>query len=248
MGNMGRTDSGERVIIITGGGGGVGRTVSLRWLQSGASVLVVDHSRKTIDEFSREWAKVPGSEATRLATLATDVTTGAGASEMVAKAEQSFGRPADTLIHLVGAFAMGPLDAPDAPAAWDRMMGTNLQSAFHCYRAALPALRARGGGWIVGLGSRAALAPPAQLAAYAASKAGLLALTRSLSAEVRAQGIHVNVILASIIDTPANRRAMGDDAAKDWVRPDDIADATEYLCSDRARAVHGTALEVYANA
>ena len=240
-----------RVAIITGGAGGVGQTVSLRWLQTGASVLVVDYAQGPLDTFRATAAsQMDGSEigSARLATVAVDVTTEAGAVQMVAEAERAFGKAADTLIHLVGGFAMGPVDAPDAPAIWNRMMALNLLSAFHCYRAALPALRARGGGWIVGMGSRAAVTPSANLSAYAASKAGLIALTQSLSAEVRAEGIHVNAILASTIDTPANRRAMGDAAAKDWVQADDIAEATLYLCSDKARAVHGATLEVYANA
>jgi NAD(P)-dependent dehydrogenase (short-subunit alcohol dehydrogenase family) len=176
-----------------------------------------------------------------------DVTTEQGAAHMVAQAEQAFGKPVDTLVHLVGGFAMGPLDAPDAPATWERLMALNLDSAFHCYRAVLPALRARGGGWIVGVASRAAVSPPARMAAYAASKAGVIALTQSLSAELRGAGIHVNVILPSTIDTPANRQEMGDDAAKNWVRADDIADATLYLCSEKARAIHGATLEIYAN-
>jgi NAD(P)-dependent dehydrogenase (short-subunit alcohol dehydrogenase family) len=160
----------------------------------------------------------------------------------------AFGKPADTLLHLVGGFAMGPLDSKDAVETWDRMITLNLTSAFQCYRAMLPGLRAQGGGWIVGLGSRAARDAGANLAAYAASKAGLAALTQSLSAEVRGIDIHVNLILASTIDTPANRRAMGEEHAGDWVTPDDIAEATLYLCSERARAVHGATLELYAKA
>jgi NAD(P)-dependent dehydrogenase (short-subunit alcohol dehydrogenase family) len=112
----------------------------------------------------------------------------------------------------------------------------------------LQPLRARGGGWIVGLSSRVTNNPGARISAYAASKAGLAALTSSLSAEVRGAGIHVNLIVASTIDTEANRKAMGAAKASDWVRPDDIADATMYLCSDKARAVHGATLEVFANA
>jgi NAD(P)-dependent dehydrogenase (short-subunit alcohol dehydrogenase family) len=127
-------------------------------------------------------------------------------------------------------------------------MYVNLVSAFQCYRAMLPALRKRGGGWIVGLSSRAANNPGARIAAYAAAKAGLAALTSSLSAEVRNSGIHVNLIVASTIDTDANREAMGREKARDWVSPDDIADATMYLCSEKARSVHGATLEVFANA
>jgi NAD(P)-dependent dehydrogenase (short-subunit alcohol dehydrogenase family) len=239
-------DASARVVIITGGAGGVGTTVSRRWLQAGASVLVADRNRATLDTWQAEHSNQPW--ASRIGTIATDVTTEAGARSMVSEAQTLFGKPADTLIHLVGGFAAAAVEDENAAHVWENMMAVNLTSSFQCYRAMLPALRARHGGWIVGLSSRAAHNPTARLSAYAASKAALGALTSSLSAEVRADGIHVNLIIASTIDTPANRKAMGETKAEDWVKPDDIADATMYLCSDQARAVYGAALEVFANA
>lgn len=239
-------DATDRVVIITGGAGGVGSTVSKRWLDAGASVLVVDHRQNTIDAWLSEFSQK--SWAGRIATLATDVTTEAGAKKMVNEAQTSFGKPPDTLIHLVGGFAAAAVEDENAARTWDGMMAVNLTSAFQCYRAMLPALRARNGGWIVGLSSRAANNPGPRISAYAASKAALGALTSSLSAEVRAAGIHVNLIVASTVDTPANRKSMGDAQAASWVSPDDIADATMYLCSDNARSVHGATLAVFANA
>jgi NAD(P)-dependent dehydrogenase (short-subunit alcohol dehydrogenase family) len=236
----------ERIIIITGGAGGVGSIVSKRWLDAGASVLIVDHRQATIDAWLSRFSEK--SWTGRVAGHATDVTTEAGATGMADEAHRSFGRPADTLIHLVGGFAAARVDDDGALKTWESMIAVNLTSAFQCYRAMLPSLRARKGGWIVGLSSRAATSPGPGLSAYAASKSGLAALTSSLSAEVRAEGIHVNLIVASTIDTPANRESMGEAKASSWVSPDDIADATMYLCSNEARSVHGASLEVYANA
>ena len=235
-----------RVVIITGGAGGVGSIVSRRWLDAGASVLIVDSRQTAIDAWLSEFSQK--SWANRVAGFATDVTTAAGAREMVNHAESSFGKPADTLIHLVGGFAAARVEDDNAEETWMRMMAINVTSAFQCYRAMLRGLRARNGGWIVGLSSRAAANPEARLSAYAASKAALAALTSSLSAEVRDAGIHVNLIVASTIDTPANRKAMGEANAARWVTPDDIADATMYLCSEQARSVHGASLEVFATA
>ena len=238
-------DATGRIVIITGGAGGVGSIVSRRWLDAGASVLVVDHRQSTIDAWLSQYQK-DGWKG-RVATLATDVTTEAGAKGMVSEAQASFGNLPDTLIHLVGGFAAAVEDA-NAQRTWDKMLAINVTSAFQCYRAMLPALRTREGGWIVGLSSRAANNPGPRISAYAASKAALGALTSSLSAEVRAAGIHVNLIVASTIDTPANRKAMGESQAASWVTPNDIADATMYLCSDSASSVHGATLEVFANA
>ena len=242
---MTNLDASGRIVIITGGAGAVGSTVSRRWLDAGASVLIVDRRQSTIDGWLSEFADKWNG---RVATLATDVTTEAGAREMVNNARKSFGKPADTLIHLVGGFAAAAVEDESAVRTWDSMMAVNLTSALQCYRAILPALRERNGGWIVGLSSRVATNPGARISAYAASKAGLGALTASLSAEVRSAGIHVNLIVASTIDTAANREAMGEAKAASWVSPDDIADATMYLCSDKSRSVHGATLEVFANA
>jgi NAD(P)-dependent dehydrogenase (short-subunit alcohol dehydrogenase family) len=236
----------NRVIIITGGAGGVGRIVSKRWLDAGASVLVVDHRQETIDAWLSESS---GHNWTgRIATLATDVTTEDGANSMVDRVHAEFGKPPDTLIHLVGGFAAAKVEDANAARTWEKLFAVNLTSAFQCYRAMLPALRERNGGWIVGLSARAAANPGPGISAYAASKAALGALTSSLAAEVRAAGIHVNLIVASTIDTPANRKSMGEAAAASWVTPDDIADATMYLCSEHSRSVHGATLEVFANA
>jgi NAD(P)-dependent dehydrogenase (short-subunit alcohol dehydrogenase family) len=183
----------------------------------------------------------------RLATAAFDVTTEAGAADMVRFARGAFGAP-DSLIHLVGGFGMGPITADDAPETWERMRRLNLDSAFHCFRAVVPSLRERGGGWIVGVTSRAAEAPGAQIAAYAASKAGLNALAQSMAAELRDENIHVNLVSTSTIDTPANRAAMGEKGAAKWVTPDQIADATLFLASEAASAVNGAILDVFGRA
>jgi len=239
-------DATGRVVIITGGTGGVGSVVSRRWLDAGASVLVVDRNQGAVDAWLTDVSNE--SRAGRVGGIAIDVTTEAGARAMVDKAESSFGKHADTLLHLVGGFAAGAIEEPNAVTVWESMIAINLTSAFHCYRAMLPGLRARNGGWILGMSSRVATRPGPGLAAYAASKAALGALTSSLSAEVRSAGIHVNLIVASTIDTPANRKSMGEAQASNWVTPDDIADATMYLCSGQSRAVHGAMLEVFANA
>ncbi|GAB4453805.1 MAG: 3-oxoacyl-ACP reductase FabG [Armatimonadaceae bacterium] len=232
----------NRRVLITGGAGGVGTVVTKRWLEAGASVLVVDHAEKNL---ARLKEALPDILMPRLHTLETDVTQEDGANAMIAYAEHEWGQAADTLLHLVGGFTMGPIDGDEAPEQWRKMMDLNLNAVFHCYRAMVKARKPHGSGWIVGLGARAAVSPGANLMAYAAAKAGLVALTQALSAEVRDQGIHVNVLLASTIDTPANREAMGEKKADTWVTPDDIADATFYLCSERANAIHGATLEIY---
>lgn len=228
----------DRIIVVTGAAGGVGRTVTQRWLEAGARVVAIDARQEALDALGAH---------ERLATATADLTTAEGAEAMVRFVRGAFGAP-DTLLHLVGGFGMARADAEDAPATWERMMAINAHAPFHTFRAMVPALRERGGGWIVGISSRSATVPSPQMSAYAASKAALNALAAAMALELRDEGIHVNLILASTIDTPANRKSMGDAAAEKWVRPEDIADATMYLCSPQAAAVYGATLEVYGRA
>jgi len=225
----------DRIVIVTGAGGGVGTHITRRWLDAGAKVVGVGSSEKSLATLDAH---------PNLKTIAADLTTEAGAVQMIEFARNEFGTP-DTLIHTVGGFDMGPVAGEHAASQWGRLMALNATSAFHCYRAILPSLREKEGGWIVGIGSRAGVEPAAQMAAYSASKAAFIAFSQALAAEVRGDNIHVNVILPSTIDTPANRATMGDKNAGKWVTPDDIADATFYLCSDTARSVYGATLELY---
>lgn len=228
----------DRIVIVTGASGGIGKTVTERWLDAGARVVAIASSAASLESLGAH---------ERLATAAFDVTTEAGAADVVRFARGAFGVP-DTLIHLVGGFDMGPIADERAPEIWEKMMRLNATSAFHTFRAVIPSFRERGGGWIVGLSSRTAATPPAQLAAYAASKAALTALTKSLALELRDENIHVNLIATSTVDTPANRAAMGEKAAAKWVTADQIADATQFLGSDAASAVNGAVLDVFGKA
>jgi NAD(P)-dependent dehydrogenase (short-subunit alcohol dehydrogenase family) len=105
-------------------------------------------------------------------------------------------------------------------------------------------MRTRRRGVIVSVASQAAFAPPAGLAAYAASKAGVVALTRALQEEVAREGIRVHAIVPSTIDTPANRAAMPDADRSSWSPPASIAGVVLWLASDAAATVRGALVPV----
>jgi NAD(P)-dependent dehydrogenase (short-subunit alcohol dehydrogenase family) len=115
----------------------------------------------------------------------------------------------------------------------------NVRAAAAMTRAALPGMLARGAGAIVNVAAAAALDPPASMGAYTASKAALVAFTRSLAREVGASGIRVNAVLPTTIDTPANRAEMPDANFALWTRPEQIATAIVWLASDAASGVRG---------
>jgi len=127
---------------------------------------------------------------------------------------------------------------------WDLLYTVNLRTAVVASKAALPYLRARGGGRIINVGAAAAAKAGKGMGAYAAAKAGVAKLTESLAEEVKDQGINVNAVLPSIIDTPANRADMATADFSRWVTPKALADVILFLASDAARAVTGALLPV----
>jgi len=148
---------------------------------------------------------------------------------------------------LAGAYAgAGPL--PDAPAdEWPRMMHANLDSAYSICRAALPHLR-RSHGAIVTVGSKVVEGGGAGAAAYAVSKAGVVALTRVLALENKDRGVRVNCVMPGTIDTPKNRTSMPKADRSGWTPPAAIARVIVFLLSPESAPVSGGVVPVDAHA
>ncbi|MGH9466562.1 MAG: SDR family NAD(P)-dependent oxidoreductase [Terriglobales bacterium] len=209
----------SRNVLITGATGGLGAAVVAAFRDSGDTVSAVSH---------------PGY----------DLTQPADAARAVADA----GQPLHALIHLVGGFAGGRSVAETDDATWRRMMSLNLDAAFYMTRAAVPVLLTQPGSRIVLVGSRNAVDPSAHLAAYNASKAGLVALGRTLALEVAARAATCNMVLPSVIDTPANRAAMPKADPSRWVQPASIAALIHWLASPLAADVNGAVIPIYGHA
>jgi NAD(P)-dependent dehydrogenase (short-subunit alcohol dehydrogenase family) len=150
-------------------------------------------------------------------------------------------------VHLAGGFRGAPI-TETSRADLGQQIEINLVTAFLCCREAVRAMRRSGGGRIVNVASRAVEVPAGGAVAYAASKAAVAALTRSLAEEVRRDGIQVNAVLPSIIDTPANRAAMPNAAVDRWPKPAEIARAIVWLASPESRLISGALIPVYGNA
>ena len=125
------------------------------------------------------------------------------------------------------------------------MIDLNLNAAFYCARAALPAMIEARYGRIVAIGSKTAVEPVATLAAYGASKAALVALVRTIALEVKRSGVTANVVLPSVIDTPANRAANPGTDFSRWVTPESIARLLLCLASEAAADVNGAVVPIY---
>jgi NAD(P)-dependent dehydrogenase (short-subunit alcohol dehydrogenase family) len=218
-------------VLITGANGGLGTAVCQEFLAGGAKVIGV----------AREW-----KAAEPFAMIAADVSTAEGCESMVKQALEH--GPLDALVHLVGGFAGGSGVAETSDETWDKMMNINLRAAFCCIRAALKPMQAAGRGRIVAVGTRMAVEPSPNFAAYAVSKAALVALVKNVAAEGQKFGVTANVILPSTIDTPANRAAMPKVDPSRWVKPESIAKLLVYLVSDAAADTSGAVIPIYGRA
>jgi NAD(P)-dependent dehydrogenase (short-subunit alcohol dehydrogenase family) len=148
------------------------------------------------------------------------------------------------VVNLAGGYTwMQVADADDATL--EHLLDLNLRTTFNVCRTASRVLAAAGGGAIVNVSARAALRGEAGNGVYGATKAAVLALTQSLSEELKAAGVNVNAVLPSIIDTPANRASMPNSDPTKWVAPADLASVIVFLASDAAAAVHGAGIPVY---
>ena len=224
-------------MVVTGGTGALGRAVVAAFLEAGDRVVVPWIVKEERDEVSRLWAQEV--EAERVEFVETDVAEETGAA-VVARTAGAV----SVLVNGVGGFEGGTPLAETDLAAFDRMYRINLRSAVAMSRAVVPAMRAGGGGAIINVAAAAAIDPPPGLAAYSAAKAAVAALTRTLHAELAADGVRVNAVVPTTIDTPANRAAMPDADFSAWTPPAKIARVILWLAGDEASSVRGGLIPV----
>ena len=220
-----------KVVIVTGVSGTLGRAVVVRLKAEGVVVAALD-AAATVDIEAD--LVLPGVDL-------ADATAVNAAFETVVAALGSV----TGLANIAGGFVWEPVIGGEANT-WDRMFRTNLLTAALASRAVLPHLLKQGGS-IVNVGAAGAVDPATGMAPYAASKAGVMALTRSLADELRGKGVRVNAVLPTILDTPTNRRDMPDADPAAWVRPADAAEVIAFLLSEASVAVNGAGIALAAS-
>jgi len=237
---MERTFDGLHV-VVTGGTGALGAAVVARLAGAGAKCRVTCLHERELEGFDAP----DGTEIVRGVDLSDD---GAVANLYGAFGE---GRPLWASLNVAGGFGMAKI--ADATADhWRDMHETNARSCFLCCREAVNAIRRSGtaAGRIVNVAARPALRPEqgAGMSAYAASKAAVAALTGALAEELKAEGILVNAVAPSIMDTPANRKAMPKADHHAWAKVEDVAETIAFLASPENRVTSGSVTPVYARA
>ena len=228
-----------KVAIITGGGGGIGSAAGRIFCEEGAKVALVDHDRPVVDAAAEGIRRqVEGAE---VLALRADLGEELSAETVVEAVQRSFGA-IDVLVNNVG---IRRYDAvADAPwSAWDDILRVNLLSFVSMTRAALPALRRSGRGSIINVSSTGAVFGRQGMGAYDASKAAVLALTRTTAFEEAEHGIRVNTICPGYTRTPFHENRMGAEAVealvppcvlRRWGSPDELAYPMLWLASDEA--------------
>jgi NAD(P)-dependent dehydrogenase (short-subunit alcohol dehydrogenase family) len=234
------TDLQDRAALVTGGTGALGRAVVRRLLAAGARVHVTWRGERERADFTA----LLGKDAPAVVLHRVDLAAPADVSRLFDALAIDPGR-LDILACIAGGFTAGAIE-DTAPDDWNRMVAINATSVFLCCRAALPLLRGAGGrGRIVTVAARPALERgAANMSAYAASKAAVLNLTYSLASELRGDGITVNAIVPTIIDTPANRAAMPGADPASWLPPEDVAEVVAWLAGAGAGVVTGSAINL----
>ena len=223
--------SGRRIIVL-GGTGGLGGAVVARFRADGASVLVAD-------------ARLP-RDADRhddVPYVAVDALDEASVSAVLAT-----GPAPAAVVNLIGGYTPPqPLSALDIDVL-RQQLDLNLVSAAIVTKYAMPLLAAVGGGPIVHVSSRVATEKGENGFAYSVSKLGVVRLVEAAAAEGREQGVRVNCIMPSIIDTPANRAALPNAKHDRWPKPSELAAVLAFLVSDEAILISGAAVPVYGRA
>ena len=237
----------DRVVVVTGGGTGIGRAISEHFARQGAKVVVnYNQSREASEETVREIRSQGGAAV----AVAADVSKQDAANSLMAAAEREFGR-LDYLINNAGWSQRVPHARMDelTDEIWDRVFETNLRGAFYCVRAAVPLLKKQPGAAIVNIASVAALMGQGSSMAYAASKGGMVTLTKSL-ARALAPEIRVNAVLPGFVRTrfagwPPSAFAEAEKTTplRKLATPEDVAEATLFFAA-HAMSTSGETLVV----
>ena len=219
----------NRVVVVTGANGALGRIVSQAILKAGCGVVAIDLAPE-IDGPNDYTINLPSVDLTDIKSV-----------EIIADALNRLEGQLTGLVNIAGGFCWELIETGSI-STWDNLYAVNVRSALIATKAVIPLLKSNSS--IVNVGAMASLKAGMGMGAYAASKSALGRLTESLADELKHREIRVNAVLPSVIDTPANRLSMPDAQFEDWVMPSALADVILFLLSDQARAVTGALLPV----
>ena len=213
-------------IIVTGVAGSLGRAVAAQAADYGAQVVGLDIVPQLTDKNIVHYQQIDLTDRSATATCISNLDN------------------IDALVNVAGGFAMGTEASEPDDKEWQWMFRINVDTMRNATMASVPKLRATGRGSIVNIGALGAVTGLPQMSAYGCAKSSVMRLTESLAEELKNDGINVNAVLPSIIDTAANREAMPDADFSQWVTPQQLAEVICFLISERATAITGALIPV----
>jgi NAD(P)-dependent dehydrogenase (short-subunit alcohol dehydrogenase family) len=230
-------DFSNKVVLITGGTGALGRALVKKFINSSARTISSFRDDKEAENLKSENGKVE--------LIKMDITNEEQILKTIPTIVERFGT-VNILVNVVGGYLGGKNITELGLSDWETMMDLNLKSAFLISKHVIPVMKSSGnGGKVVHISSRTGLKSEGSDSAYAASKAGLIRFVESISQEFKEYNINVNCILPSIIDTEANRKAMPKADFSKWLSTDDLANVVLFLCSTDAKVINGAAIPTY---
>ncbi|MFP8878115.1 MAG: SDR family NAD(P)-dependent oxidoreductase [Myxococcota bacterium] len=246
-GTAGSAEFSGRVALVTGGAGdGIGSATARRLGQDGASVVIVDSHEKRTREVSERIAAETGA---RVLGMAGDIADRGRMDEILASTEEQLG-PVDILVNNAALNVLGDVVDMDT-ADWDRVMDVDLTACFYLIRQSLPAMMSRGLGSIINVTSVAGYLGSGREGPYAASKAALHSLTRSVAFEAGPSGVRCNAVATGIIWSKFVRKyadRMEPEIQRTPMRrigdPEDVAELIAFLCSKRSSFITGETINI----
>ena len=230
----------DRVVVISGAAGNLGRVVSQAFAALGAHMSLLDRKPGRLEELYGQLAGDPS----HLLIGTVDMTNADSVESSFQQVIDKLGR-VDVLINVIGGYRGEVPIHETSPEDWDFMFDLNARSVFLSCRAAVPHMLKNGSGNIVNIGARPGVKGVANSGAYSAAKGAVIRLTESLSEELKDKGINVNCVLPGHMDTPENREQTPQADFSRWVTPTAVSEVILFLASEAATAVHGAAITVY---
>jgi NAD(P)-dependent dehydrogenase (short-subunit alcohol dehydrogenase family) len=249
----------DRIALITGGGRGIGRAIALAFAHEGANVAIAARTLEQVEQVARE---IAGQFHRDALPIVCDVSDVASVEKAFATVTENFGRGCDILVNNAGIAESATL-MKTGDELWQRHLAINLNGTFYCTRAAVPQMVERGWGRIINIASIAGKIGAPYIAAYSASKHGVIGLTRSAALELASKGITVNAICPGYVDTEMTTRGvdritqstgLSAEAAMDALKkmspqnriiePEEVATVAVLLASEEGRGINGQAINV----